>query len=308
MDHNFVVTILFLLIFGQLGAINGYAAYKWQPFKSGDKIPYNAAKIEAQEHIYVGRARHFDEMLPAEINANGSATVFSCQKVIPKYVLEILLISEECDWKEFDNFYDIDETAVRAGTVDGEPIYIGSGTLEKAYYEISVRHIASIMLNSQQVHCWKNNNNCYLLQYLSCNTKTKWVDSSAVNLPNNSISGGKSEKGHDIYVAQLKKGCNIFAGQVIPLMGIATAIQHNEETIVAKYCQVLVGEPNEYRWVSASNRQIPDYAVSNGKYGNELGYLARINMTLTYVTSTMIHGMEADYEFLVENDDLFKIN
>ncbi|XP_055840833.1 uncharacterized protein LOC129908400 [Episyrphus balteatus] len=301
MNCRLIGSILFFIILGLLRNVYGFSSYKWVSLKSGDSLPENIVSIPRSEDRYVGRARHFDEILPAEITSNGMAFISSCHKEIHKEKFEILTTTDECDWKPYNDYQNLEETILRVGTAwNGEPIHVGqSGERSNTY------HIASIYLTKNEPYTWTTDQNDYYYSpnwhYLSCNVKNKWIDTSARNLPNNSVSGGKSEDDYEIYVARLKRGCDVVTGQAIPDIGTATAFLNDNRPIEAAYCQVLVGEPNEYAWVSASDGEIPDYAVSHGQNGPELSYVARFNKTIGHLTHYEGLYQKLDYEILVMN-------
>ncbi|XP_055840832.1 uncharacterized protein LOC129908399 isoform X2 [Episyrphus balteatus] len=277
--------------------------YKWVSLKSGDILPENIVLIQHSGNRYVGRARHFDEILPAEITADGSAFISSCHKEIQKDQFEILTTSDGCEWKSYNSYGDLEETILRVGNAwNGEPIYIG----KSSNYE-NIYHTVSMYLKREERYTWTDNQNYYYYspnwQYLSCNVKNKWIDTSAKNLPNNSVSGGKSEDEYDIYVARVKRGCDIVTGQAIPDIGTATAFLNDNRLIESAYCQVLVGEPGEYTWVSASDGEIPDYAVAHGKKGLEVSYVARFNRTIGHLTHSEALEHELDYEILINESN-----
>ncbi|XP_055914756.1 uncharacterized protein LOC129947979 [Eupeodes corollae] len=299
--HCLIVSILILLIIEKPEFANGDTSYRWITLQPGEKLPTNSVFVYESTTRYIGRARHFDEILPAEIYANGSAVISSCHKIKPKEKYEVLTLPEQCVWKSFSEIQNLDDTAVRIGTAwNGEPTYIVASRSD--YYNSNYYYLDIIYLTKNQLFTWNAKSNIYYQDekvYLSCPHKTKWIDTAAVKLPNNTVSGGKSEDGHDIYVAQLKRGCDIVGGQAIPEMGTATAFLNDGRPIEASYCQVLVGEPDEYTWITASDGEIPDYAVVNGKHGNEIAYVARFNKTLGHLTHSEALEEQLDYEILV---------
>ncbi|XP_055859326.1 uncharacterized protein LOC129921499 [Episyrphus balteatus] len=295
-------SILFLLIAVELDSVYGFTGYKWVALKTGDKLPENIVSIQRSKAKYVGRARHFDEVLPAEITANGSSFISSCHKEIAKDYFEILTTSDECEWKQYSNskYEEIDETVVRVGTAwNGEPIYIGLSDSNEV-------HVTSIYLTKRETYTWFLNNNGYYSNYrfLSCNVKSKWIDTLSTKLPNNTVSGGKSADGHKIFVARLKRDCDVVTGQVIPKLGKATGVLNNGRTIESAYCQVLVGEPKEYTWVAASDGEIPDYAIVHGKNGYELSYIVKLNRTINHLTYSKAVQQRLNYDILVVNQSL----
>lgn len=307
---------MFIDLFVILGNVCGYNTIKWVPLKFGDKLPHKNILVDISDDYlvsdaFVGRARHFDEILPAKIFANGTALISCCNKQIFKDHFEILTTLDGCEWKPYSD-YNIDETAIRVGTNwNKEPIYVGL-TYNNNYDK---KDYASIYLTSLKTERWNEwNSNGYIdtysnrdyyrpaenkIKYLSCPTENKWVDASPVKLPNNTVSGDKSEEDYPIYVARLKRGCEIVTGQAVPEIGTATALLSNGEQIEVDYCQVLVGEANEYAWVVANDGEIPDYAVVNGKSGVELSYIARINKTIGHLTHSDAFLKKLDYEILV---------
>lgn len=307
--------ISFVVILSFIGIVFGFSAYKWVPLKSGDKIPDNCVTIARNGHNserYVGRARHFDEILPAEIYANGTAYVYSCGKKFQKYQFEILTTSSVCKWMDFDSFEKIDETAVRIGTAwDNEPIYLGKYHQYYNNYNDYENDVFSIYLKTAKVKDSfgkeKQLNNLHRPKYLSCPTNVIWVDTLAANVTNNTVSGGKSEDGYEIYVARLRRKCDIVVGQAVPELGFAQAFLNYGEKIDADYCQVLTGDENEYKWIPASDGVIPDYAVAESyKINYELSYIARFNDTIGHLTHSEALEQRMDYEILVMNYLEFK--
>ncbi|XP_055858249.1 uncharacterized protein LOC129920704 [Episyrphus balteatus] len=275
--------------------------YKWVPLKTGDKLPENIIFIPRSMDRYIGRARHFDEILPAEITSDGLGYISSCHIEIQKDQFEILTTTGGCKWNLYDFYEGFKDTILRVGTArNGEPIYIGrSGSSHYIY------HLHSLYLTNTTPYVWiidRNRGLAYpFTQYLSCDVQNKWIDTWAKNLPNNSVSGGKSEDDYDIYVARVKIDCDVVTGQAIPDIGIARAIKTDNGVIESDYCQVLVGEPNEYTWVSAKDGIIPEYAVVHGKNGLEVSYVARFNKTIGHLTHSEALEKQLAYEILVKN-------
>lgn len=299
-----LLSFIIIIILGYSGNLNGINAFKWIPLKTGDQLPENSILVYNTNERYVGRARHFDEILPAEIYANGTAFVSSCNQEIRKEQFEILTAKPgDCEWKNANYIDGIDETVVRVGTAwNNEPIFIAS---HFQHYNDYNDHIDSVYLTANKIIRWAYSgyyNEREIKHYLSCNPMNRWIDASAMNLPNNTIYGGKSDEDYDIYVARLKRNCQIVVGQVMPQIGSATAVSYDNDDIEAAYCQVLVGEPGEYTWVSASDGEIPDYAVVSGKYGDEkMSYTVRINNTIGHLTYSRAFHEQLDFEVLVMN-------
>lgn len=312
MDRHFFV----LISIGIFGSAFGHNSIDWVFLKSGDKLPHKDDLVEIlNDHLteeFVGRARYYDEILPAKVFANGTAVITCCGKKIFADEFEILTTSNGCEWKNW-LYFDADETALRVGTAwDKEPIYVGIFRYKKKSvtdpytskfsYGDTYNNYNPIYLTSDQqtIVRWMIASGYDLVEklYLSCPTETKWVEAVADKLPNGTVSGGKSGDGHDIYVARLRRKCEIVTGQVVPDNKTATAFLNNGEQISAEFLQVLVGEPNEYIWVARSGGEIPDYAVINGKNGKEQSFIARINKTIGHLSYSTARE-KSDYEILV---------
>lgn len=293
----------FLIIFGLVQNVYSFNNYKWIPLKTGDKIPGKSVYVYHSIDRFIGRARHFNEILPAEIHANGTAYITSCSKKIRKHKFEILTIVGDLEWKEFSYIKDIDETVVRVGqSWNNEPIFIAVQSL--SYYSPNDYHIVSVYLASKKFDCWSDFvfDRDRTHKFLSLEPASQWIDVSVMDLPNNTVSGGKSDEDHEIYVARLKHNCEVVVGEANSQMGTATAILNNNSDIEDVYCQVLVGEPLEYSWVAASDGEIPDNAIVSGQDGNELSYIVRINKTIGHLTYAKAFREKLDYDILVMND------
>lgn len=106
-----------------------FSGYGWQPCVAGGAFPTSAAVRAGRDSdgctIYVGRAFHGNDMLPAKVIPDKQVAFISFDGVeIPKLEFEVLRTGDFV-W-EFACNGDVPEGAIEIGrTADGESLYAG---------------------------------------------------------------------------------------------------------------------------------------------------------------------------------------
>ncbi|KAG5669655.1 hypothetical protein PVAND_017539 [Polypedilum vanderplanki] len=287
--------------------------YHWIPSTVHQAMPAGGNAVYAGNDsdgspIYVGRAYHEGENLPAKIIPSKQ----SCY--VPYNGLEIFqshfeyLSGSGFTWVQSSNGH-VPAGAVSTGnTANHEPLYIG-----RAHHEGS--------LTPGKVH---RSHGCLYLPYggaeqstlyyevLVCKQKSEWVSTTAHSpLPANAIHAGNDSDGTAIYVGRCYHESDLLPAKVLPSRNVAYVSYGGQE--IPKYSyDVLCG--GNVQWIPSSNGVAHSNAVVGGNTGSgETLYIGRAHYQGS-VTPGKIHpshsvlyipygGLEVaipNYEVLVE--------
>ena len=206
--------------------------------------------------IYVGRAYHNGEMLPAKVVANRQqAYVVWGGQEIEKHDIEILT-GHHYSWIPSCGG-DVPPHAVRAGqTSDGEPLYIGRGPYNGSLTpgKIHPSHGCLYIPFGGTEHA--------LQSYEVLVQPETWISSSGSNIVPGTVHAGTDVDGDAIYVGRAYHDGDLLPAKVIPAKGQAY-VAHGGQEHVKEDFELLVGYG--YGWVPDSNGGVPPGAVICGR-------------------------------------------
>lgn len=236
--------------------------YKWQRISLSniENLPSNAI-FAGEDHdgafIYVGRARHEGEDLPAKVIPSKRIISISYNgKEITKECGDILC-GEGFTWVPV-SYGKVPQRAVSSKTTCiGESIWIGRAPHQRS-------------LTPGKIH---PSHNCIYIPYGGEEIKIRnyealvypetWI-SSGVNcsLPSDAVVGGCDTDGSSIYVGRCEYNLDIIPAKVIPSKNVCFVSYCGREISMKSY-DLLCG--NGYEWKNARNGRVPSNAVVGGR-------------------------------------------
>ncbi|KAM7345199.1 uncharacterized protein ACRADG_011595 [Cochliomyia hominivorax] len=233
----------------------------WVQSSSADNLPEFAIKAGYDcdgSPIYVGRANHRDELLPAKvIPSKGCAFVsWGGQEHIKSYYE--ILVGPGYGWCECENGH-VPSTAVSSGnSSSGEPLYIGRGyhsnslSVGKIHASHGCLYIPfgglEISINQYEVLLSENNDN--------------WQTVQLGEIPYNAVLAGHDSDGSAIYVGRSWHEGQLIPSKVVPERNEAYVCYDGAE-IKKSNIELLCG--NNYTWIPYNSENMPQNAVFTGR-------------------------------------------
>lgn len=209
--------------------------------------------------IYVGRAKHHEEMLPAKIvPSKGCAYVSWGGKEHSKNYYEVL-VGPGYGWYACENGT-VPSTAVATGeTAHGEPLYIGRG-----------RHGNSLCVGKIHpshrclyIPFGGEETSLYNYEVLICENTDHWLNSSLESIPSGAVIAGFDSDNAAIFV-----GRSLHEGHFLPAKVVADRseayVSCDGSEIKTDQVEILCG--NNYEWVTADFQNIPNNAVFTDRF------------------------------------------
>ncbi|XP_065367351.1 uncharacterized protein LOC135960076 [Calliphora vicina] len=209
--------------------------------------------------IYVGRAEHEDEMLPAKvIPSKGCAYVAWGGQEHPKNYYEVL-VGPGYGWCPCENGA-VPSTAVSSGeTSCCEPLYIGRG------HHANSLSVGKIHPSHGCLYIPFAGQETKLCTYevLVCENNDKWLPSSLDHIPHNAVVAGFDSDGTAIFVGRSLHEGQLLPAKVVPARSEAYVCCDGSE-IQKNDVDILCG--NNYNWINTDCQNIPNNAVFTGRF------------------------------------------
>jgi len=217
--------------------------------------------------IYVGRASHANDILPAKVvpNKHKAYVAYGGQEH-EKHVYEILC-GDLYQWEPASGG-SVPPRAMASGqTSDGEPLYIGRGFWEGSMTPGKVHPSHGclyIPYGGQEVR---------LDSYEVLVLPEVWIHCSNRNVPPHAVYAGHDSDGDAIFVGRADHDGDLLPAKVIINKGCAY-VSHSGQEISKTSYEVLTGYG--YTWVPDSNGSVPSDAVEAGRTSDgETLYIGR---------------------------------
>ncbi|KAH8265677.1 hypothetical protein KR044_011308, partial [Drosophila immigrans] len=234
-----------------------HTEHSWRHFSHGS-VPPNAVVAGHDsdgDTIYIGRAFHCNDMLPAKVIPNkGKAYVAYARQEIELDNYEVLS-GHNYEWLPAEHGA-VPPSAVPVGrNCDGEMLYAGRG------YHAGSLTVGKVHPSHGCLYIPYDADEVKLFAYEVLSQPERWVDTTAGNLPEGAVLGGHDSNGDAIYVGRVFRNGDLMPAKVVPAKATAYAAYAQAEHEVTDV-QVLVG--GGYQWVAASHGNVVPNAVASG--------------------------------------------
>ncbi|XP_023292281.2 uncharacterized protein LOC111675701 [Lucilia cuprina] len=209
--------------------------------------------------IYLGRAIHEDDLLPAKvIPSKGCAFVSWGGQEIPKNHYEVL-VGPGYGWCPCENG-DVPSNAVSSGvTSSGEPLYIGRG------HHANSLSVGKVHPSHSCLYIPFGGQETSLSSYevLVCENNDKWMPSPLDHTPHDAVVAGYDSDGTAIFVGRSWHEGQFIPTKVVPSRGEAYICYDGSE--IKKFeIEILCGY--NYNWINTDSQNIPNNAVFTDRF------------------------------------------
>ncbi|ETN68031.1 hypothetical protein AND_000137 [Anopheles darlingi] len=286
--------------------------FNWIPWTSHQGVPPRAVHAGNDPDgslIYVGRAHHEGDLLPAKVIPSKKICYVSHNGAdVSKSTFEVL-IGSAFTWVPSVNGQIPGEAVLGGRTATGEQLYIGRTHQEGSLIPGEIHRSDSCLyiLFDGTEHSFRQ------YEVLTGSSRSTWKRCSAhAPLPLGAILAGKDSDGSPIFIGRAYHAGDLLPAKVIPSKHAAYVSHAGDQTSIQTYEVLCNGDMS---WVPCEAGYVPPKAVVGGRtdYG-ELLYIGRARYRNT-LTPGKIHpslktlyiaygGNEISidsYEALVEN-------
>ncbi|XP_055387528.1 uncharacterized protein LOC129616083 [Condylostylus longicornis] len=244
--------------------------HNWIGTSSYSEVPSDAVLAGSDsdgDPIYVGRARHADDLLPAKVIPNKRKAYVSYDgEELEKYEYEILC-GDLYQWQS-DSGGHIPPHAMSSGiTSSGELLYIGRGEFAGSMTpgKIHPSHGCLYIPYGGGEHRIDNYEVLVLPEI--------WLPADSNNIPPHAVLAGTDTDGDTIYVGRAEHNGDLIPAKVIINKNCAYICHSGHEHIKHTF-EVLVGYG--YGWIPANDGNVPPNTVEGGKtIDDETLYIGR---------------------------------
>lgn len=205
--------------------------------------------------IYIGRAEHNGDFLPAKVipNKNKAYVSYGGEEIeVDSYQV---LSGLRYQWLPAANG-EVPPAAIKVGhSADGEHLYAGRG-----HYEGSLT-VGKVHPSHGCLYIPYGDSEIKLYEYEVLTQPDQWIGATADSMPEDALEGGRDVDGDMIYVGRAFKDGDLMPAKVIPNKGGAYVCWGGVEEKVENF-QVLVGAG--FIWSPSENGNIMPGAVPAG--------------------------------------------